>query len=178
MADFELSMELHEDYADIRDGVRKLCEQFPGEYWRNLEDQPPEGSYPTTFINTLTKAGYLAALIPEEFGGAGLSVRGAAVILETINATGCCASPGHAQMYTMGTILRHGSNEQKQKYLPAIAPASLRRDRANNGLGHHPTQDSRRAQGQWLRGQRPEGMDFPGAALGFDAAARAHHTRQ
>ena len=126
MAAFELSMDLEEDYVEIRDSVRKLCERFPSEYWRNLEDQPPEGSYPTSFVKALTEAGYLGALIPEQYGGTGLSVRGAAVILETINATGCCASPGHAQMYTMGTILRHGSDEQKEKYLPAIARGELR----------------------------------------------------
>ena len=122
----ELSLPLDEDYTDIRAGVRKLCERFPGAYWRALENQPPERSYPTQFVNALTEAGYLAALIPEQYGGAGLPIRGGAVILETINATGCSASPGHAQMYTMGTVLRHGSQEQKQKYLPAIARGELR----------------------------------------------------
>ena len=126
MADAELTMSLGEDYPEIRQQVRKLCENFPGEYWRNLEKQPPSGSYPTAFIEALTAAGYLAALIPEEYGGAGLPVRGGAVILETINATGCSASPGHAQMYTMGTILRHGSKEQKQHFLPKIASGELR----------------------------------------------------
>jgi acyl-CoA dehydrogenase len=122
----ELSLPLDEDYTDIRDGVRKLCERFPGAYWRALEKQPPESSYPTEFVTALTEAGYLAALIPEQYGGAGLPIRGGAVILETINTTGCSASPGHAQMYTMGTVLRHGSEEQKEKYLPAIARGELR----------------------------------------------------
>jgi acyl-CoA dehydrogenase len=122
----ELSLPLDEDYTDIRDGVRKLCERFPGAYWRALENQPPESSYPTEFVTALTEAGYLAALIPEQYGGAGLPIRGGAVILETINTTGCSASPGHAQMYTMGTVLRHGSEEQKEKYLPAIARGELR----------------------------------------------------
>jgi acyl-CoA dehydrogenase len=122
MAEYELNMDIEEDHTDIRDSVRKLCDKFPGEYWRALEDQPPEGSYPTDFIKALTEAGYLAALIPEQYGGAGLSLRAAAVILETINAAGCSASPGHAQMYTMGTVLR----EQKEKYLPAIARGELR----------------------------------------------------
>jgi acyl-CoA dehydrogenase len=122
----ELSLPLDEDYTDIRDGVRKLCERFPGAYWRALEKQPPESSYPTEFVTALTEAGYLAALIPEQYGGAGLPIRGGAVILETINTTGCSASPGHAQMYTMGTVLRHGSAEQKEKYLPAIARGELR----------------------------------------------------
>ena len=126
MADSELTMSLGEDYPEIREQVRKLCEEFPGEYWRNLEKQPPSGSYPTEFIEALTAAGYLAALIPEEYGGAGLPVRGGAAILETINSTGCSASPGHAQMYTMGTILRHGSKEQKTHFLPKIARGELR----------------------------------------------------
>ena len=119
-------MELQEDYSDIRVEVKKLCQQFPGEYWRELEKQPSSGSYPSEFIEALTAAGYLAALIPEEYGGAGLPIRGGAVILETINQTGCSASPGHAQMYTMGTILRHGSAEQKAYFLPKIATGELR----------------------------------------------------
>ncbi|MBT6093431.1 MAG: acyl-CoA/acyl-ACP dehydrogenase [Rhodospirillaceae bacterium] len=126
MTDQPLSMSLEEDYVDIREQVTKLCEDFPGEYWRNLEKQPPSGSYPTEFIEALTEAGYLAALIPEEYGGAGLPVRGGAVILETINRNGCSAAAGHAQMYTMGTILRHGSKEQKEHFLPKIASGELR----------------------------------------------------
>ena len=122
----ELSIPLELDYPEIREQVAKVCSDFPGEYWRKLEDQPPSGSYPTEFIEALTEGGFLAALIPEEYGGAGLPVRGGAVILETINATGCSASPGHAQMYTMGTILRHGSKEQKEHYLPKIASGELR----------------------------------------------------
>ncbi len=122
----ELSIPLEVDYPDIREQVAKVCADFPGEYWRKLEDQPPSSSYPTEFIEALTASGYLAALIPEEYGGAGLPVRGGAVILETINVTGCSASPGHAQMYTMGTILRHGSKEQKDYYLPKIASGELR----------------------------------------------------
>ncbi|PIW30864.1 MAG: acyl-CoA dehydrogenase [Rhodospirillales bacterium CG15_BIG_FIL_POST_REV_8_21_14_020_66_15] len=122
----ELSIPLEVDYQDIREQVAKVCADFPGEYWRKLEDQPPSGSYPTEFIEALTASGYLAALIPEEYGGAGLPVRGGAVILETINVCGCSASPGHAQMYTMGTILRHGSKEQKEYYLPRIASGELR----------------------------------------------------
>ena len=117
---------LGEDFPEIRAEVRKLCSQFPGQYWRDLEDQPPEGSYPTAFIDALTEGGYLAALIPEQYGGAGLSNRGGAVILETINHMGCSAAAGHAQMYTMGTVLRHGSDEQKEKYLPKIANGELR----------------------------------------------------
>ncbi len=126
MSEIPFTMDLSEDYADIREQVTKLCQDFPGEYWRELEKQPPSGSYPTAFIEALTAAGYLAALIPKEYGGAGLPVRGGAVILETINSTGCSASPGHAQMYTMGTILRHGSTDQKNYYLPRIASGELR----------------------------------------------------
>jgi acyl-CoA dehydrogenase len=119
-------MALEDDYEEIREQVAKLCEEFPGQYWRNLEKQPPSGSYPTEFIDALTSAGYLAALIPEEYGGAGLPVRGGAVILETINRMGCSAAAGHAQMYTMGTVLRHGSKEQKEHFLPKIATGELR----------------------------------------------------
>ena len=126
MDDQMLTMSLEEDYPEIREQVAKLCEDFPGEYWRNLEKQPPSGSYPTEFIEALTQAGYLAALIPEEYGGAGLPVRGGAVILETINRMGGSAAAGHAPMYTMGTVLRHGSKEQKDYYLPKIASGELR----------------------------------------------------
>ena len=121
-----LVMSLKEDYPEIREQVTKLCEDYPGEYWRNLEKQSPSGSYPTEFIDALTDGGYLAALIPEEYGGAGLPVRGGAVILETINRMGGSAAAGHAQMYTMGTILRHGSKQQKEQFLPKIASGKLR----------------------------------------------------
>lgn len=114
------------DYPEIRESVAKICEGFPGEYWRELEKQSVEGSYPTAFVQALTEAGYLGALIPEEYGGAGLPIRAGAVILETIHASGCNAAACHAQMYTMGTVLRHGSPEQKQKYLPKIASGELR----------------------------------------------------
>ena len=120
------SIELGEDWPEIRESVAKICEGYPGEYWRNLEDQPPSGSYPTEFVQALTEAGYLAALIPEEYGGAGLPVRAAAVILETIHHSGSSAAACHAQMYIMGTLLRHGSAEQKQEYLPRIASGELR----------------------------------------------------
>ena len=121
-----LVMSLEEDYPEIREQVTKLCEDYPGEYWRNLEKQPSSGSYPTEFIDALTDGGYLAALVPEEYGGAGLPVRGGAVILETINRMGGSAAAGHAQMYTMGTILRHGSKQQKEQFLPKIASGKLR----------------------------------------------------
>jgi len=108
---------------EIRDAVRRLCAEFPGEYWRKLD---AERAYPTEFVQALTHAGYLGVLIPEEYGGAGLGLRAAADILETIQATGCNGGACHAQMYMMGSILRHGSTEQKQQYLPGIADGSLR----------------------------------------------------
>ncbi len=110
-------------HAEIREEVRKLCARFPGEYWRELDARR---GYPTEFVTALTEAGYLGALIPEEFGGAGLALSAAAAILETIHAEGCNGAACHAQMYIMGTILKHGSPEQKQRYLPGIAEGSLR----------------------------------------------------
>ncbi|WP_144182847.1 acyl-CoA dehydrogenase family protein [Elioraea rosea] len=110
-------------WADLRGEVAKLCAQFPGEYWRKLD---AERGYPTEFVAALTEAGYLAALIPEEYGGAGLPLSGAAAILEEIQRQGCNGAACHAQMYIMGTILRHGSPEQKKKYLPEIAAGRLR----------------------------------------------------
>src|SRR5580700_6925504 len=101
---------LGEDYPELRESIRKICEGYPGAYWRKLED---EQAYPTEFIDELTRGGFLASLIPEEYGGSGLPLRAAAVILEEINASGCTASQGHAQMYIMGTLLRHGSTGQK-----------------------------------------------------------------
>ena len=116
--DFSPAPELEE----IRAGVRDLCSGFPGEYWRALEPS----TYPTEFVEALTRDGWLAALIPEEYGGAGLSMTAASVIMEEINASGCNSGACHAQMYTMGTILRHGSDEQKAHYLPRIASGELR----------------------------------------------------
>ena len=111
------------DFPELREAVQRICAKYPGEYWRGLDERE---AYPTVFINELTEAGYLAALIPEEYGGTGLPLRAAAVILEEINASGCTASQGHAQMYIMGTLLRHGSPEQKKTYLPKIATGELR----------------------------------------------------
>jgi hypothetical protein len=113
----------HEDFADIRASVRALCAKFPGEYWRALDR---ERGYPTAFVKALTEAGYLAALIPEEFGGSGLGISAAAAILEEIHASGGNGAACHAQMYTMGTILRHGNAKQKSDYLPKIASGELR----------------------------------------------------
>jgi acyl-CoA dehydrogenase len=107
----------------IREAVRALCADFPGEYWREVDR---DRAYPTAFVKALTEAGFLAALIPEEFGGSGLTMTAAAAIMEEIHAAGCNGAACHAQMYTMGTLLRHGSPEQKQKWLPGIASGELR----------------------------------------------------
>jgi alkylation response protein AidB-like acyl-CoA dehydrogenase len=109
--------------AEIREEVRKLCANFPGPYWRALDERR---GYPSEFVTALTKAGYLGALIPEEYGGVGLDMETTAAILETIHAEGCNGAACHAQMYIMGTILRHGSAAQKQAYLPNIASGALR----------------------------------------------------
>ena len=112
-----------DDIEEIRRGVRALCADFPGEYWR-AHDR--ERTYPTEFVRALTEAGYLAVLIPEELGGSGLGLTAAAAILEEVQASGCNGSACHAQMYIMGTVLRHGSPEQKALWLPRIASGELR----------------------------------------------------
>lgn len=122
-SDEVIRLELGEDYPEIRDAVRKICEQFPGTYWHKLDS---ESAYPTEFVKALTESGFLGMLIPEEYGGSGLPLRAATVLLEEIHASGCNAAACHAQMYIMGALLRHGSAEQKQKYLPGIADGSLR----------------------------------------------------
>jgi alkylation response protein AidB-like acyl-CoA dehydrogenase len=111
------------DHADIREAVAKLCAGFPGEYWRGLDR---EMAYPTEFVAALTESGFLSALIPETYGGAGLPLSAAAVIMEEIQRQGCNGAACHAQMYIMGTLLRHGSETQKQAYLPKIASGELR----------------------------------------------------
>ena len=110
-------------WVEIRDGVRRVCQRFPNEYWVKLDH---EAAYPTDFVEALTETGYLAALVPESYGGAGLPLSGACAILETIHESGCNAAACHAQMYTMGTVLRHGNEQQKRRYLPGIASGSLR----------------------------------------------------
>ncbi len=110
-------------YSDIRDAVAKLCARFPGEYWRGLDR---EMRYPKEFVEALTGSGWLSILIPEEYGGAGLPLSAAAAVLEEIQRAGCNGGACHAQMYTMGTLLRHGSEAQKQRYLPKIAAGDLR----------------------------------------------------
>ncbi len=119
----QVSVQLGEDYPEIRESVRRICADYPGAYWRDLDERE---AYPTEFVRALTEAGYLAALIPEEYGGAGLPLRAAGVVLEECHAAGCYAAACHAQMYTMGTLLRHGSAAQKTRFLPPIARGELR----------------------------------------------------
>ena len=114
---------MSENYTDIREAVAKLCAKYPGEYWR---EKDRERAYPTEFVRELTENGYLSVLIPEEYGGSGLGISAAAAILEEIQKSGCNGGACHAQMYTMGTVLRHGTEDQKNKYLPGIATGELR----------------------------------------------------
>ena len=112
-----------ESHSEIRAAVRQLCARFPGEYWR---EKDRDRAYPTEFVRALTEAGMLSALIPEEYGGSGLGISAAGAILEEVHRSGCNGAACHAQMYTMGTILRHGSAEQKARWLPGIAAGDLR----------------------------------------------------
>jgi acyl-CoA dehydrogenase len=117
--DFNLSAEQQQ----IRDEIRRVCREFPDAYWREVDRTK---AYPEAFVQRLSELGWLAALIPEEYGGTGLGITEASIILEEINRSGCAATACHAQMYTMGTLLRHGSEEQKKRYLPKIATGELR----------------------------------------------------
>jgi alkylation response protein AidB-like acyl-CoA dehydrogenase len=112
-----------ETFPEVREAVRRLCAQFPGEYWRALDR---DRTYPSEFVRALTEAGFLSVLIPEAYGGSGLGLAAATAVLEEIHRSGCNGGACHAQMYTMGTILRHGSEAQKQAYLPKIAAGDLR----------------------------------------------------
>ena len=145
------------EFLEIRSAVRDLCSAFPGEYWRALE---PDG-YPEDFVAALTRDGWLAALIPEEYGGAGLSLMAASVILEEINASGGNSGACHAQMYVMGTILRHGSEKQKSTYLPRVAAGELRlqafgvtEPRVGSDTTRIETTARREAHGYVVRGQK------------------------
>jgi acyl-CoA dehydrogenase len=108
---------------ELRRGVREVCARFPNEYWQRLD---AERRYPQEFVGAMGEAGYLAALIPAEYGGMGLDLSDACAILEEVNRSGANAGPAHAQMYTMGTLLRYGSEQQKSEYLPRIASGELR----------------------------------------------------
>ena len=146
-------------FPEIREAVRALCARFPGEYWR---ERDRERSYPESFVAALTEAGYLACLIPEEYGGSGLPLAAGAAILEEIQRSGGNAAACHAQMYTMGTLLRHGSEAQKRKWLPRF------RDRYPQ-----PLDDGRAARRAFCRA-RPEDLDQPRRAFRSHAAARPH----
>ena len=145
------------ELSEIRSAVRELCAHYPVQYWRGLE---PDG-YPEEFVVALTEAGWLAALIPEDYGGGGLSLTQASVVLEEINASGGNSAACHAQMYTMGTILRHGSSEQKANYLPRIARGELRlqafgvtEPNAGSDTTNIQTTAERTARGYVVRGQK------------------------
>jgi len=112
-----------EAYPELRQAVRNVCQDFPPSYWRDLDQQR---AYPETFMRAMTEAGFLAPLIPQEYGGLGLSLTETSIILEEVNRSGGNSGTVHAQVYTMGTLLRHGSEEQKQRYLPGIAQGKLR----------------------------------------------------
>ena len=112
-----------DSHTDIREGVRALCRQFDSAYWQKIDE---ERGYPDAFVDALTKAGWLSALIPEEYGGSGLSLTAASIIMEEINRSGGNSGACHGQMYNMGTVLRHGSEKQKRAYLPKIASGELR----------------------------------------------------
>src|SRR5262247_3200280 len=118
-----ITLDLTPEQRALRDGVTDICKRYPGEYWRTLD---AKREYPEAFVTDLTKAGYLGALIPEEYGGAGLGIAEGSLILETIHVSGGNAAACHAQMYIMGTLLRHGSEAQKRAYLPKIASGELR----------------------------------------------------
>jgi len=119
----EISIPIGDDYPEIREGIRAICARYPLDYWLKVEKAE---EYPHEFVDAMTEAGWLAALIPEEYGGAGLPFRAAGVILQELNIMGAHSGMVFAQMYTMGTVLRHGSDEQKQRYLPQIAAGKLR----------------------------------------------------
>ncbi|TMM50744.1 acyl-CoA dehydrogenase family protein [Sulfitobacter sabulilitoris] len=119
----QISISATEDWADIREAVGRLCDDFPNDYWMKLDKAD---AYPKEFVTTLTQSGFLGALIPEEYGGSGLPLGAACAVLETIHERGCNAAACHAQMYTMGTVLKYGSEAQKQAYLPGIATGELR----------------------------------------------------
>ena len=121
--DSRLMMPAEADWLDIREGVRRICEGFPNDYWLKLDHA---SEYPSEFVTALTEAGYLGCLIPEEYGGSGLPLSAGCAVLETIHETGCNSAACHAQMYTMGTVLKHGSEEQKRRYLSDIAAGKMR----------------------------------------------------
>ena len=173
-----VSIPLDPGWDEIREGVRRICERFPNDYWVKLDH---ESAYPTEFVDALTEAGYLGALIPEEYGGAGLPLSAGCAILETIHESGLQRGglPRADVHHGHGAAARQRGAEAEVPAghrLGRAAPAGVRRHRADHRLRHHPAQDARRQEGQRpLRRQRPEGVDQPRAALRPDAAAGPHH---
>ena len=166
------------EFPDYRLAVRELCRGFGSSYWQGVEER---GGYPDEFVRALTEAGWLAALIPAEYGGGGLGVTEASVILEEINRSGANSGACHAQMYIMGTLLRHGSAEQKQRYLPEIAAGKLRLQsfavtEPASGTDTTQIQTIAGAGRRPLHDQWAEGVDLASAAFGPDAAAGANDT--
>ncbi|SOE90696.1 Acyl-CoA dehydrogenase, partial [Burkholderia sp. YR290] len=167
-----------DSYQDIREAVRDLCSNFPPEYFRKIDE---ERAYPEAFVQALTDAGWLAALIPQEYGGSGLGLTEASVIMEEINRSGGNSGACHGQMYNMGTLLRHGSKEQKDHYLPQIASGKLRLQsmgvtEPTTGTDTTKLKTTAVRQGDPVRHQRTEGLDFACPALRSDDPAGPHHT--
>jgi len=167
----------HDQYQDIRDAVRDLCAQFPDEYHRKVDEQR---GYPEAFVDALTKAGWMAALIPQEFGGSGLTMAEASVIMEEINRSGGNSGACHGQMYVMNSIVRGGSEAQKEKFLPKIATGELRIQ--SMGVTEPTTgSDTTKlkttcAEERWPLGhQRAEGLDLAHTAQRFDDFISTHH---
>jgi alkylation response protein AidB-like acyl-CoA dehydrogenase len=156
-------------YDDIREEVYKLCAGFDGEYWRKLDR---DAAYPAEFVQALTNAGYLAALIPEDYGGSGLPLSAAAAILEEIQRAGCNGAACHAQMYIMGALLRHGNETQKRAYLPKIASGELRLQ------AFAVTEPTSGTDTTSLKTYAElKGLDLARRALGLDASPGAHHAQ-
>ena len=165
------------EHEDIRSSVRELCLRFPGSYWRECDEAR---RYPEAFVHALTEAGWLACLIPEQYGGSGLGMLEAAIVLEEINRAGGNSTACHAQMYTMGALLRHGSEDQKQHYLPGLASGRLRLQsfavtEPDAGSDTTRIQHVRRAPRRPVPGPRPQSLHLPGPALGPAHAACPHH---
>jgi alkylation response protein AidB-like acyl-CoA dehydrogenase len=163
-----------EQRQSIRDGVRRICSGFPDSYWREIDRRE---EYPHAFVKALTDSGYLAALIPEEYEGAGLGMVEASIILEEINRSGGNALACHAQMYTMGALLKHGSPEQKRRYLPAIARGELRLQAFAVTEPNAGSETTRLETHAARKGDRyvVNGQNLARQAVGLDAVARAHH---
>ena len=166
-----------DSYQELREAVRALCKGFDSAYWQKVD---AERGYPEAFVDALTQAGWLAAMIPTEYGGSELGLAEASVIMEEINLSGGNAGACHGQMYNMGTLLRHGSDAQKRAYLPGIASGELRLQsmavtEPDDRHRYDQAQDDGDPEGRSLSGQRSEGVDLAAAAFRSDDPAGAHH---